>query len=182
METTPKLEHKSFNCMYCGVFSNQTWHTVFFLLEGKYNNPGNYHACRCSHCFKVSYWSGDGAMLFPRTTLAPKPHNDLPKSALTDYQEARAVYNDSFRSCIFLLKISLSKLLKELGESGNDIEADLSSLVSKGLHPEVCQAYINLATSATNLEIVNKLFELVNFIVEDQITKKKQISSFFSIN
>ena len=81
--------------------------------------------------------------------------------------------------------------MSELGEKGENINVDIKSLVSKGLLAQMQQAFdycrvvgnnavhpgeINLNDSP---EMGQSLFSMINFIVEDRITRSKQISELY---
>ena len=70
-----------------------------------------------------------------------------------------------------------------LGESGNNLNDDIASLVAKGLDPDVQKALDALRVIGNNavhpleldlrddVETVGALFGLLNFIVEDRIAR-----------
>lgn len=159
------------------------------------------HMAKCSHCSKYSYWLEDphksgaeavsGRMLLPPGSVAPQPHADMPTSVRGDYEEARRVANDSPRGAAALLRLAIQKLCKELGEPGVNINNDIASLVKKGLSIQVQQALDIVRVVGNNAvhpgelsahdvsEVVNTLFELVNHIVEEQISRPKQLAAIF---
>ncbi|KYG27120.1 DUF4145 domain-containing protein [Bacillus gaemokensis] len=79
----------------------------------------------------------------------------------------------------------------ELGEKGNNINDDIASLVKKGLPVEVQQVLDTLRVIGNNavhlgeldlsadVETAVAIFELINFIIEEQISKKMKIASLF---
>ncbi len=122
--------------------------------------------------------------LYPTIDPAlPKPHSNIPKSLLEDYEEARAVFSVSARGAAALLRLVIQKLCKHLGESGKDLNTDIASLVQKGLPIHIQQAldivrvigneavHPGEINTRDNPEVVKRLFNLVNEIVEDRIGK-----------
>src|SRR5690606_6790030 len=128
----------------------------------------------------------------PTASNAPMAHPDMPNSVSLDYTEARGIVNSSPRGASALLRLCLQKLMVELGQSGKDINKDIGSLVKKGLPEEVQQALDivrvigNESVHPGELDLRDdqetalQLFELINFIIEEQISRKKRISSLFS--
>ncbi len=58
----------------------------------------------CDHCNNFSIWL-DQKLLFPTARTAPASHPDMPEPIKADYEEARAVYQDSPRSSAALLRL-----------------------------------------------------------------------------
>jgi hypothetical protein len=115
----------------------------------------------------------------------------MPPNIATDYEEARNVLSSSPRSAAALLRLCVQKLCIELGEPGKDINKDIGSLVAKGLSSKVQKAldvvrvvgneqvHPGTLDVRDNPEIAAKLFALVNFIVDDQISKPKLIDELY---
>jgi len=158
-------------------------------------------ASLCSHCNKYSYWLADphsedseavsGKLIIPRTTIAPLPHPDMPDSVKYDYEEAREICSASPRGSAALLRLSVQKLCKELGEKGKNINDDVANLVKKGLPLEIQQALDIIRVVGNNAvhpgelssddvsEVSSSLFDLINAIVEDRIAKPKKLKALF---
>ena len=85
----------------------------------------------------------------------------------------------------------MQKLCIQLGEKGENINADIKSLVGKGLNPLVQKSLDALRITGNNAvhpgeinlseepERVLKLFDLINFIADKMITEPKEIESFY---
>ncbi len=121
----------------------------------------------------------------------PRPHVDMPQSVRTDYEEAMGVFPYSSRSAAALLRLALQKLCGELGEKGKDLNEDIGGLVAKGLPTHIQQAldivrvignnavHPGVINVRDNPEIAIKLFGLLNEIVEDRISKTKNIQQMY---
>ncbi|MGP0577412.1 DUF4145 domain-containing protein [Paenibacillus peoriae] len=194
MSTTyypPSHRSNAFNCPYCGVKAEQNWYSIYYNAIGAYTILNDFTLSRCTHCLRRTYWFEE-KMIIPSNTTAPFPHVDMPETVIDDYNEARNIVNLSPRGAAALLRLSLQKLMVELGESGKDINRDIGSLVKKGLPEEIQQALDILRVIGNesvhpgeldlrdDQETALQLFELINFIVEERISRKKRISSLFS--
>ncbi|KOP64373.1 hypothetical protein AMS62_03190 [Bacillus sp. FJAT-18019] len=187
----PTYKSTSFHCPYCGVKSSQMWCNTTVTVYASSQANSDLKLCLCDHCREFSYWYKE-KMIIPVSTMAPLPHPDTPESLLGDFQEARSIVHISPRGSAALLRLALQKLMIELGESGKDINKDIGSLVQKGLPEEVQQALDivrvigNESVHPGELDLRDDqetalhLFELINFIIEERISRKKRIASLFS--
>jgi hypothetical protein len=189
----PDFEIRAFNCPYCGAFSRQLWSKLYTYVS--VSNPlvawsKKLAFALCEHCGEASIWL-NSSIIWPATVIAPKAHIDMPQDVAKDYEEARHVLARSPRSSTALLRLCVQKLCVVLGEKGEDINADIGSLVSKGL-PLMIQQALDIVRVVgneqvhpgtldvrDNPEIAQKLFQLVNFIVEDQISKPKLLTNLY---
>lgn len=145
---------------------------------------------KCSACGCFIYFLND-KLVFPRKLLVSAPNPDMPENCKADYEEARAVYNDSPRAAGALLRLALQRLMVHLGEDGKNINADIGKLVSKGLPENVQKAMDVLRITGNSAvhpgeirdedmpEEVARLFKLLNFIVENRITEPQQLKSIY---
>ena len=122
----------------------------------------------------------------------PLPLPDMPKDVTDDYNEARAIFGSSPRSSAALLRLALQKLCKHLGEPGKDLNKDIGALVAKGLPTQIQQALDVIRVIGNNAvhpgeidireekELVLKLFEIINFIVNQMITQPQEIAKIYN--
>ncbi|WP_217629438.1 DUF4145 domain-containing protein [Ulvibacter litoralis] len=130
-------------------------------------------------------------MIYPQVGNAPFPNTEMPKSVKKIYLEAASISNNSPRGAAALLRLSLQILCKELGESGKNIDSDIKSLVQNGL-PLIVQQSLDSVRVIGNdavhpgqidtddIVVVNKLFGLINVIVEYLIALPNQVSGIYS--
>jgi hypothetical protein len=90
------------------------------------------------------------------------------------------------------MRLVIQKLMPELGEKGKNINDDIASLVAKGLPIEVQQALDFCRVIGNNgvhpgeidlndtPEVAHSLFSMVNFIVEDRISRPKKVADLYS--
>lgn len=187
----PAFLEKQFNCVECEVYARQEWHELVY--NPSYDNyfETSMYICCCSHCEAKSFWFEE-RMVVPHQSIAELPHVDLPDDCLTDFNEAREVFNASPRAAAALLRLVVQKLLKCLGGEGKNINHDIAVLVSQGLPEEVQQALDfsrvigNNAVHPGEINFDDKpetglaLFSMINFIVENQITQKKRIAFLYA--
>ena len=187
----PELHKMAFNCPHCQAYSHQIWHQGGKFLNGFYEEIEDFDIAQCSHCRNISYWL-DGKIISPESTGILSPNDDLEEDIKLDYLEAASIFNKSPRGAAALLRLGIQKLCKQLGETGENINSDISNLVKKGLPIQVQQALdavrvignesvhpgqINLND---NRDIAKKLFELINIIAQIMITQPKDIANSYN--
>lgn len=195
-DTSPKVNKQSFCCPHCKVFAQQQWFRP--TLVETHGNMGisdrgpleDFLLNKCSNCNKYLIWHGD-SILFPLPLDGPDASKDMPADVAEDFNEARAVLALSPRSSAALLRLALQKLCKHLGQPGKNINDDIKALVKDGLPPKIQQAldivrvvgnnavhpgHIDLRD---NYEIALALFGLLNFIVQEMITRPKEIDAIY---
>lgn len=187
----PEYQKEQFHCILCGVFASQTW--LHLKIHRGYHNPDidtNFKGSYCSHCKEFSFWY-DGKMVIPSESPIEPPHQDLPKDCVSDYLEARDIFSKSPRASVALLRLCIQKMMSHLGGKGKNINQDIGKLVDEGLPStiqkalDVCRVVGNNAVHPGEInlkdstKIAQQLFSLINFIIEDRITKPKEIDSLY---
>lgn len=191
----PYLDSDAFNCPHCEVYAHQEWGALFLHLQKLPGYPpasvDGFRAARCEHCKKFSVW-WYGGLLFPEFSAGvPAPSQDMPYDIQLDYTEAARILSKSPRGSAALSRLAIQKLCKHLGKSGRDLNDDIADLVTKGLPAQIQQALDIVRVIGNNAvhpgqidlrddqQIAQRLFELVNLIVDHMLTKPRQISEMY---
>lgn len=167
---------------------------VFFeeFRDGKYVRieANNIWLSSCYNCRKIAVWIHD-QLAFPAAREADAPNQDMPEEVIRDFEEARTIVGRSPRGAAALLRLCIQKLCKALGEKGANVDADIASLVKKGLNPlvqrslDVVRVVGNDSVHPGTMDLNDdrdtalKLFKLVNLIAEQMITIPKSIDSLY---
>ncbi len=190
-ETPPKFGETSFTCPHCRVFTSQAWRN-----ERQSHNKQDPHdirkdiyTSRCYNCADDAIWLGE-IMIYPLISSAPKPDNNMPDDVKEIYEEARQVHVYSARAAAALLRVALEKLTVHLGETTGKLNTRIGNLQKQGLPPQVIKSLdivrivgneggahagqIDL-TGADGADVVNKLFWLINYIIEKTINEPAEI-------
>jgi hypothetical protein len=197
----PTFELSAFNCPGCGAYSRQQWgllQKTNSLEEQNQQAPWRteimdlvgWAAAFCDRCEKVSLWY-EATMVYPVTSAAPESHPDMSFGVWEDYEEARAVLGSSPRSAAALLRLAIQLLCIELGQPGKDLNHDIGALVGAGLDVRVQKALDAVRIIGNNAvhpgqldlrddrETATKCFALVNFIIDEMISKPQQIEKIW---
>ncbi len=190
-ETPPKFGENSFTCPYCDVLTTQSWQTwkQATVMNVRFDNSLILTTVECYNCQNHSVWRG-GIMIYPLESFAPKPIINMPDDVKEIYEEARQVHVYSARAAAALLRVALEKLTIHLGETAGKLDTRIGSLQKKGLPPQVISSFdivrivgneggahvgtIDL-TGADGADVVNKLFWLINYIIEKTINEPAEI-------
>ena len=188
----PKFKESAYNCPHCNVYSRIVWNKTGEMDSRRYYHEINYlHIATCNHCEKFSLWL-NGEMIYPDFITVSPPNEDLQKTIKDDYEEAANIVNRSPRAAAALLRLALQKLCIQLGESGKNIDADIASLVKKGLNSKIQQSMDILRVIGNNAvhpgqidlkddhNTAIKLFSIINLIAQEMITAPKQIEDMYS--
>jgi len=131
-------------------------------------------------------------MIYPNFSDIEPPNDDLKDDIKKDYLEAASILNKSPRGAVALLRLTLQKLMIQLGEKGNNLNDDIANLVKKGLPVKIQQSLDamrvigNEAVHPGQIDLrddqatAEQLFKLVNFIAEKMITEPKDIEEIYN--
>ncbi|HWA51965.1 MAG TPA: DUF4145 domain-containing protein [Patescibacteria group bacterium] len=198
----PKFNEGQFHCPHCGVYAKQFWahiratnlHFSDFVIRN--NTPFDealsveWRISRCEHCGNYMFWLNQD-IVYPDKISVDDPNDDLNPDIKRDYKEAAEILHKSPRGSAALLRLSLQKLLKQLGEEGNNINEDIKKLIANGLNPTIQKAldYVRITGNnavhpgqidlSDNKDIALKLFEVINFIAEKTISEPKEVNRLF---
>lgn len=150
----------------------------------------NVNVSRCYECSELSIWLND-AIIYPRKGEAPPPNPDLPEDIRRDYLEASSILDFSPRGAAALVRLSIQKLCKELGQPGENINSDIKALVAAGLDARVQKALDvvrvvgNNAVHPGKIDLTDDrataetLFRLLNLIAEKMISEPKHVDEVY---
>ena len=166
---------------------------VLDLLE--YHGPSRtlYHVAvsSCFNCKKAAIWIRDH-LIYPQRRVVPPANSDLSDEIREDYDEASSILDLSPRGAAALLRLSIQKLCKELGETGENINNDIAALVSAGLSQQIQQALDTVRVIGNNAvhpgqidlrddrAIALSLFTFVNLIADKMISEPKRIAAAYN--
>lgn len=199
----PTFQAKAFNCIFCTVLTTMTWGRLW-SRDNQGFKWSQFELCHCDHCGEQSLWLNTtdadaeddapvtGRLILPATAAAPVAHVDLPQDCKADFEEAREISSRSPRGAAALLRLCLQKLCIELGGKGKKVDDDIGMLVRNGLNPKIQQAFDVVRITGNhavhpgeisleeNPDHVTVMFEMINLIVEELISRPKQIEERFN--
>ncbi len=151
----------------------------------------NAFVSRCFNCKKESVWICD-KLVYPQRGKAPPANPDLPDDIRRDYDEASSILDLSPRGAAALMRLSIQKLCKELGQPGKELNDDIGALVAKGLNEIVQQALDTVRVIGNNAvhpgqidlhddrATAESLFRLLNLIAEKMISEPKHVREAYA--
>ena len=144
----------------------------------------------CQNCSNVTVWLKE-SMIYPRWNAFPDPNEDMAPEIQGLYLEAAKIFQDSPRASAALLRLGVEKLCAQLGVEGN-LNASIGNLVKQGLNLRIqqaldyCRVIGNNAVHAGRIMLeedsdrVAILFELINDIADEMLTKPKIMAEKYS--
>lgn len=188
--TPPSFKATAFNCPFCNAYAKQNWGYSCSIIKSESHQLEDTYFCHCTHCGSYSIWYKQ-LIIYPDSSLAPLPSPDLPEEIKKDYEEARRIINRSPRGAAALLRLCIQKLCAFLGESGENINKDIASLIKKGLNPKIQKSLDIVRVIGNeavhpgrldlrdNVEMAVQLCKIINIIVEAMITQPKMIDNMY---
>lgn len=150
---------------------------------------------RCDACSEASVFliTGDEEFqLFPDLlTDIPQPNVDMPEDIEKIYLEAAKVLKDSPRASAALSRLAIDQLTLKFSNK-NNLNTRIADMVSKGLSPIIQKALDTVRVIGNNAvhpgtidlndnpELSLSLLELVNLIVDKQISEPKKIQEMYN--
>lgn len=209
----PEFGKEAFNCPHCGAYAHQVWHKNYSISSagilktsdtvqvlrglskgyGVIFPIGEFTASVCYKCNNFALWVDD-SMVYPKSSIAPMPADDMPDDVKEDFIEARYVVNASPRSAAALLRLALEKLVtNHLEANGSDLNGRIGDLVSRGLPDKIAKSLDSVRVLGNeavhpgqidlrdNVHTAIAMFGLLNIIVEKMITEPKRIDEIYEI-
>jgi hypothetical protein len=189
--TPPQKDKSAFHCPQCRAFANHIWYSAIGVHHGSQLQMPGWRVSQCTHCSSMTVWQGDN-MIYPDSSLAPLANPDLPSDIVADFEEARSIVQRSPRGAAALFRLCIQKLCVHLGESGKNTNADIASLVKKGLNPKV-QKSLDIVRVIGNESVhpgtidlrdqpqtAVQLATLINMIADAMITQPKLVDELYS--
>jgi hypothetical protein len=190
----PAYDSETFTCPHCGVLGV---HAFDRNVDNVQNNVVGRALCRNPECLKVTLWL-HGKLVYP-VGGGPEPHVEMPGEIKETFEEARSISGLSPRAAAALLRLAVEQLSKHVAAAEPDVDADASlneligEFVAKlGLHRQTQRALDVVRVIGNNAvhpgqiavhdrpETVAQLFALVNFIVDDLISKPRALEEMYS--
>lgn len=205
----PAYQKEKFICPFCNAFAQMEWADTYNntfsshqISEARCIACGEVSVWRSNVpptaetigrlIGKDATHHSDGVMLYPSIVSAPPANPDLPIGCQRDFEEARQIHLKSPRGAAALLRLVVQKLCVQFGEPGANINADIRSLVAKGkLDPAMQEALDTLRLVGNNavhpgeiqvdddVGLVQMLFELINYIVDEMISRPAKRKALF---
>ncbi|MBN2316467.1 MAG: DUF4145 domain-containing protein [Sedimentisphaerales bacterium] len=157
---------------------------------GEKNILHNLFISQCYNCKKWAVWVND-TLVYPPKKFGTLPNQDLPEEILAVVEESRQILDNSPKGASALLRLAIQMLCKHLGKPGENLNNDIAALVSDGLNP-VVQKSLDVVRVIGNesvhpgsidlnddKDIAMRLFDLVNIICEQMITRPKQVQDLY---
>jgi hypothetical protein len=189
----PCFEGDGFSCPHCGVWAHQVWYSGLGWRAGVtigITESGRLEISICEKCQGYALWVDD-KMVYPNSSVAPLPSEDMPKNVKDDFLEARNIVNSSPRAAAALLRLAIQKLMPHLGKTKGKIDDDIADLVKDGMSATIQKALDTVRVIGNNAvhpgeidlkddnETAVALFGLVNMIVDAMITQPKEVEQLF---
>ena len=145
----------------------------------------------CYNCRDIALWIHD-RLIYPQRGEVLPANPDLPPEIARDYDEAGAILDLSPRGAAALIRLAIQKLCRHLGQSGENINADIKALVADGLDLRVQKALDAVRVIGNNAvhpgqidlrddrATAESLFGLFNLIAEKTISEPRHVEEVYN--
>lgn len=150
----------------------------------------NLHISKCFSCKKSAVWIAH-KLAWPETFFTILPNNDMPESVKIVFIEANKVVKNSPRAAAALLRLAIEELCNEINGGKDTIFNGIGKLVKNGLDPRIQKSLDIVRVTGNDAvhpgqlnlndtpEDAERLFKLVNLIVENLITFPNEINEVY---
>lgn len=185
----PEALETKFTCPHCEAISQQNWWGIDWDQKKYSLSQSDIRISTCFQCNENTLWIEE-KMYYPDNGSVLPPNPEMPTEVKNLYLEAASIQSKSPRGAAALLRLAIQILCKELGETGKDINNDIANLVKKGL-PSIIQKSLDIVRvtgneavhpgqiDTDNKEVSEKLFKLVNIIIEYMIEMPNKINETY---
>jgi len=192
----PQYEKDAFHCPHCHAFAQHKWSTLSVdPLRTPSSIPARLGVSACAVCGSNTVWRNE-ERIWPLSPAAPGANADLPDDCKSIYEEAREIAGRSPRGAAALVRLALQKLLKdhfaEHGAKGKNINDDIKVLVEqRKIDPKMQMMMDSIRIVGNHAvhpgeidpeedpELLPRLFEFVNLIVDQAITQPNKIKDLY---
>jgi len=151
----------------------------------------SYDISRCYSCKKSALWIAH-KLVWPETVFIVAPNEDMPENVKSVFLEASQVFKHSPRASAALLRLAIEELCNEINGTRDTIFNGIGKLVKNGLDPRI-QKSLDIVRVTGNEAVhpgqlnfndtpedAERLFKLVNLIVENLITFPKELDEVYN--
>lgn len=200
---------KGFTCPSCKSFSSHYWnwslkHKALPVEHTQQTSENVVISARCAACYSSSIWLKNlneftednmnfEKIIFPsKSNDIDDPNLDMPCKVKVIYQEASSIISESPRASAALSRLAIEYLVDELNAEGKSLNQKIGYLVSKGLPKLIQQSLDTVRVIGNNAvhpgqidfddddELAHALLQLINIIVDNQISQPKMIGELYN--
>jgi hypothetical protein len=187
----PGVDATAYTCPECGVLAAASFWTLIAASKENQTRGTHWSLTCCGVCEGEILWH-DAERRWPIGRIGPMAHLAMPERIASIYDEARTIGAQSPRAAAALLRLALQHLVTDLAGGEENVNMAIGALVQEGLPVRVQKAMDILRVVGNNAvhpgaidldeqpETVAALFSLLNFVVDDRISKPKQIDDVYS--
>ncbi|MBN1293897.1 MAG: DUF4145 domain-containing protein [Candidatus Latescibacteria bacterium] len=187
----PAFKKNAYNCPHCNAYATQLWGKMGVSVDNNFVRLSDFSISRCKHCMSFSVWK-DSELIYPDTAKGMEPNPELPEEIQNIFKEAYSIIGKSPGSASALLRICIRKLCAHLGETGENIDKDIASLVDRGMNPKIRDSLEIMRVIGENsappgvidfgdsFDSALQLCQLINIIAEVMISHPRKIDEIYA--